>query len=156
MVAFACVLVFAAVPMCVAGLVLLPEVPAVGVGFALGSLVGGAAYCALFALLSVMTRHAVVIGLIYVLIWEGLLGGLLDGIRWLSVTRWSTEIVDGSPASSSSTTCRRRTPWSRLLAVDAPALADRLAAAGLQPHRRRVADHEKSAQGDEPVTRAGA
>ena len=41
-----------------------------------------------------MTRHAVVIGLIYLLVWEGLLGGLLDGIRWLSVTRWSTEIVD--------------------------------------------------------------
>ena len=52
------------------------------------------AYCAIFALLSVMTRHAVVIGLIYLLVWEGLLGGLLDGIRWLSVTRWSTEIVD--------------------------------------------------------------
>ena len=35
-----------------------------------------------------------VIGLIYLLIWEGLLGGLLDGIRWLSVTRWSAEVVD--------------------------------------------------------------
>ena len=41
-----------------------------------------------------MTRHAVVVGLIYLLIWEGLLGGLLDGIRWLSVTRWSAEVVD--------------------------------------------------------------
>ena len=41
-----------------------------------------------------MTRHAVVIGLIYLLVWEGLLGGLLDGIRWLSITRWSAEIVD--------------------------------------------------------------
>ena len=41
-----------------------------------------------------LTRHAVVIGLIYLLIWEGLLGGLLDGVRWLSITRWSAEIVD--------------------------------------------------------------
>ena len=41
-----------------------------------------------------MTRHAVVIGLIYLLVWEGLLGGLLDGVRWLSVTRWSAELVD--------------------------------------------------------------
>ena len=63
-------------------------------GFASASLVGGTAYCAIFALLSVMTRHAVVIGLIYLLIWEGLLGGLLDGIRWLSVTRWSAELID--------------------------------------------------------------
>jgi ABC-2 type transport system permease protein len=93
-VALACVLVFAAVPMLVAGLVLRTDHPEVAVGFAVGSLVGGATYCAVFALLSVMTRHAVVIGLIYVLVWEGLLGGLLDGIRWLSVTRWSTEIVD--------------------------------------------------------------
>jgi len=93
-VALACVLAFGAVPMGLAGLVLLPGSPSFGVGFAVGSLLGGAAYCALFAWLSVVTRHAVVIGLVYLLIWEGLLGGLLDGIRWLSVTRWSSEVVD--------------------------------------------------------------
>jgi ABC-2 type transport system permease protein len=75
--------------MLVAGLVLLPDEPLLAVGFALGSLVGGLAYCAFFALLSVLTRHAVVVGLIYLLIWEGLLGGLLDGVRWLSITRWA-------------------------------------------------------------------
>ena len=93
-VALACVLAFGAVPMGLAGLVLLPGSPSFGVGFAVGSLLGGATYCALFAWLSVVTRHAVVIGLVYLLIWEGLLGGLLDGIRWLSVTRWSSEVVD--------------------------------------------------------------
>ena len=93
-VALTCVLVFGALPMLLAGLVLLPGSPSFAVGFAVGSLVGGAAYCAIFALLSVMTKHAVVIGLIYLLIWEGLLGGLLDGVRWLSVTRWSAELVD--------------------------------------------------------------
>jgi ABC-2 type transport system permease protein len=93
-VAFASVLVFGAVPIGIAGLVLLPGTPSFGLGFAIGSLLGGAAYCALFSWLSVRTRHAVVIGLVYLLIWEGLLGGLLDGIRWLSVTRWSAEVVD--------------------------------------------------------------
>jgi ABC-2 type transport system permease protein len=93
-VAFASVLLFGAVPMLVAGLVLLPGTPSFAAGFALGSLLGGAAYCSLFSWLSVMSRHAVVIGLVYLLIWEGLLGGLLDGIRWLSVTRWSAEVVD--------------------------------------------------------------
>lgn len=93
-VAAGCVLVFGAVAMLVSGLILLPGTPAYGLGFAVGSLVGGVAYCAVFALLSVMTRHAVVIGLIYLLIWEGLLGGLLDGVRWLSITRWSAELVD--------------------------------------------------------------
>ena len=93
-VAGSCVLLFAAVPMLIAGLVLALDDPKLGVGFALGSLAGGLAYCAVFALLSVMTRHAVVVGLIYMLIWEGLLGGLLDGVRWLSVTRWAGAIID--------------------------------------------------------------
>jgi ABC-2 type transport system permease protein len=93
-VAVACVLVFGAVPMLVGGLVLQPDDLAVGVAFAVASLAGGTAYCAVFALFSVLTRHAVVVGLVYLLIWEGLLGGLLDGVRWLSVTRWSGELVD--------------------------------------------------------------
>jgi ABC-2 type transport system permease protein len=93
-VALVCVLAFGAVPMLVAGFILLPSAPSVAVGFAVGALLGGSAYCAVFAWLSVLTRHAVVFGLVYLLIWEGLLGGLLDGIRWLSVTRWSAEVVD--------------------------------------------------------------
>lgn len=92
-VAAACVVVFAAVPLFVAGLVLLTSSPSLAVGFGVGSVAGGLAYCALFALLSVMSRHAVVIGLIYLLIWEGLLGGLLDGVRWLSITRWSEAVI---------------------------------------------------------------
>lgn len=96
-VAATCVLLFAALPMLVAGLVLLVDEPPLAVGFALGSLVGGLAYCALFALLSVLTRHAVVVGLIYLLIWEGLLGGLLDGVRWLSITRWAGAITQEVP-----------------------------------------------------------
>lgn len=94
LVAVGCVLVFGAVPMLVAGLVLNPDDSSFGLAFAIASLVGGTAYCALFALLSVLTRHAVVVGLVYLLVWEGLLGGLLDGVRWLSITRWSGEIVD--------------------------------------------------------------
>ena len=98
-VAVACVLVFAAVPMLLAGLVLRSSDPTVALGFALGALLGGVTYCSLFALLSVVTRYAVVVGLVYLLVWEGLLGGLLDGVRWLSVTRWSAEVV-GAVAGS--------------------------------------------------------
>ena len=100
LVAASCVLVFAAAPLLVAGLVLLLSAPALGLGFAVAGLVGGVAYCSLFALLSVLTRHAIVVGLIYLLIWEGLLGGLLDGIRWLSITRWSGELVDAVASTS--------------------------------------------------------
>ncbi|HYP45374.1 MAG TPA: ABC transporter permease subunit [Propionibacteriaceae bacterium] len=93
-VAGGCVLAFAAVPLLVASLVMKPDTPRLGAGFAVGGLAGGLAYCALFAVASVLTRHAVVAGLIYVLIWEGLLGGLLDGIRWMSVNWWSAAITD--------------------------------------------------------------
>lgn len=94
MVAMGCVLVFACVPILVAGLVLAWGAPHVAVAFTAGALAGGAAYCSLFAFLSVMTRHAVVVGLIYLLVWEGLLGGLLDGVRWLGVTSWSARVVE--------------------------------------------------------------
>ncbi len=94
LVALACVVVFAVVPMLIAALILLSDEPGLAFGFAAGSLAGGAAYCALFAFLSVLTRHAVVIGLLYLLVWEGLLGGLLDGVRWLSVTRWAGAITE--------------------------------------------------------------
>ena len=46
-VAAACTLVFAVVPMVFAGLVLLPDEPALALGFAAGCMAGGLAYCAL-------------------------------------------------------------------------------------------------------------
>jgi len=94
LVALGCVVAFAVVPMFVAALILYTDEPGLALAFAAGSLAGGAAYCAFFAFLSVLTRHAVVIGLLYLLVWEGLLGGLLDGVRWLSVTRWSRAITE--------------------------------------------------------------
>ncbi|HYJ67417.1 MAG TPA: ABC transporter permease subunit [Nocardioidaceae bacterium] len=74
-------------------------------GYGLGTLLGCIAYCAIFLLLSTVTRHAVAAGLLYVLIWEGLLGGLLSGVRWLSVGHWAqalaTSIADDVTLSES-------------------------------------------------------
>jgi ABC-2 type transport system permease protein len=56
------------------------------------ALVAGTTYSALFLALSSLTRHAVVIGLIFVLIWEGLAGGFLSGVAWLSVGQWGIRI----------------------------------------------------------------
>ncbi len=92
-VAVACVAVVTVVSVLAAALVVSPTEPRTALGYAAGALAGAVAYTALFVLLSVLTRHAVVVGLVYVLIWEGLLGGLLDGIRWLSITRWSSAVA---------------------------------------------------------------
>jgi ABC-2 type transport system permease protein len=56
------------------------------------ALVAGTTYSALFLALSAFTRHAVVAGLMFVLIWEGLLGGFLSGVAWLSVGQWGIRV----------------------------------------------------------------
>jgi ABC-2 type transport system permease protein len=55
------------------------------VGFAVACLAGGSAYAVAFLALSVFTSRAFLIGLAYVLIWEGVLAGLLEGTKFLSI-----------------------------------------------------------------------
>ncbi len=55
------------------------------VGFATACLVGASAYAIGFMTLSVFTSRALLLGLGYTLIWEGVLAGLLEGTKFLSV-----------------------------------------------------------------------
>jgi len=64
-------------------------------GWFVASLVAATTYSAFFLALSAFTRHAVVVGLVFVLIWEGLLGGLLSGVAWLSIGQWGITVGDG-------------------------------------------------------------
>ena len=54
-------------------------------GFAGGATIGSLAYCAVFALLSIVTSRAFVVGLVYVFIWEGIVTRLFTGTRILSI-----------------------------------------------------------------------
>jgi ABC-2 type transport system permease protein len=56
-----------------------------GLGFALAAIAGGTAYAVAFATLGVVTSRALVVGLGYTLLWEGVLAGLLDGTRFMSI-----------------------------------------------------------------------
>ena len=94
-VAFGCAVAFAVVPMLVAGLILASSHAQLAFAYSLGALAAGAAYTALFAWLSTISRHAVVLALVYVLLWEGLVG-LLAGVRWVSIKRWASAIVEGT------------------------------------------------------------
>ena len=57
----------------------------VTIGFAVAALVGGTAYAIGFTALGAWTSRALIVGLGYTLIWEGVLAGLLEGTRFLSV-----------------------------------------------------------------------
>jgi len=54
-------------------------------GFALAAIAGGSAYAVAFSALGVVTTRALVVGLGYTLLWEGVLAGLLEGTRFLSI-----------------------------------------------------------------------
>jgi len=53
--------------------------------YSIACLVGGSAYAAAFVALSIFTSRALLLGLAYVLIWEGVLSGLLEGTKFLSI-----------------------------------------------------------------------
>jgi ABC-2 type transport system permease protein len=57
-----------------------------------GAAVAGTAYSALFLAISSVTRHAVIASLMFVLIWESLLGNLFTGVAWLSIGQWGIRI----------------------------------------------------------------
>ncbi|HYI44116.1 MAG TPA: ABC transporter permease subunit [Actinomycetota bacterium] len=100
-VAVAVVTLVAAVPTLIAGLLLSGTAEGLAVGYGIGAAVAGVAYCALFILLAILTRNAVVVGLIYVLIWESLVGNFVPGAQVLSIQQWAlaiTEKVIGSSA----------------------------------------------------------
>lgn len=101
-VAWAATMVLGALPVLAAGLVLDMGDPRQAVAWGVGAAVAGTAYTALFLGLAAFTRHAVVAGLLFALLWEGVLGNVLDGIRWVAVGAWgravATEISPLVPA----------------------------------------------------------
>jgi ABC-2 type transport system permease protein len=62
------------------------------IGAAVGTAIGATVYATVFFALSLVTGRALAIGLIYVLVWEGVLAGLLEGIRVLSIRQYTLAI----------------------------------------------------------------
>jgi ABC-2 type transport system permease protein len=91
-VAVAVTAVTSAVPLFVAGY--LASSARLGAGLAVGAVVGACAYSALFLLLSLVTRRPVLLGLVYILVWEGLLGRFVSGSRVLSIQQYVIAIAD--------------------------------------------------------------
>ncbi len=64
-------------------------------GFFVAAALGICAYTMLFVLLSIATSRPLIIGIGYVFIWEGLLGNLFTGTRYLSIRQYCLGVADG-------------------------------------------------------------
>jgi len=93
LVAIAVIFALGAVPMVLAGLILDSGDPQTALAFGIGSLVAGIAYTGIFIALSVISGNAVTIGLIYALLWEGVMGQYVDGAKALSIQQWSLAVI---------------------------------------------------------------
>lgn len=92
-VAIAVTMAFSAIPTFIAGYILNGNGQQIAVAYTVAALVASIAYSALFLLLGTVSRHAVVIGLVYALVWETLFGSLVAGARTLSVQQWSLALA---------------------------------------------------------------
>jgi ABC-2 type transport system permease protein len=63
------------------------------IGAAIGASFGAAAYVSVFFALSLVTSRALAIGIVYVIVWEGILAGLLEGTRVLSIRQYTLGIT---------------------------------------------------------------
>ena len=84
--------VVSAVPLFVTGI--LADNVHFGLALAIAAVIGAIAYTALFLLLSLVTRRPVLLGLVYILVWEGLLGRFVSGTRVLSIEQYVITIAD--------------------------------------------------------------
>ena len=83
---------FVGVPLFLVGL--LAGSTAVAFALVAAGAVGALAYTALFLAMSLLSRRPVLVGLVYVVLWEGLLGNLLSGTRSLSILQYVITIAD--------------------------------------------------------------
>lgn len=93
-VAVAVTVVFAVLPVAVAMLLVAASPGALVVPFVAGAAAASAVYAALFLCLAVVTRNAVVVGLLYAIVWETTVAGFVPGAQDLSVRQWSLALTE--------------------------------------------------------------
>lgn len=86
--------VLVALPILLAGIVGTGGDPSLGIGYGLAALLGALEYSAVFLALSLVTSRALVIGLAYVVVWEGVVAGLFAGTRIVSIRQHTLAVAD--------------------------------------------------------------
>jgi ABC-2 type transport system permease protein len=91
---------FGAIPEFAAGAIARGFSDKLTLGLLAGAVVASVAYNALFVMLSVLTTRAIAVGLLYLLVWEGLLGNLVGGVRVLSIGQYSVSVANSIAKTS--------------------------------------------------------
>jgi ABC-2 type transport system permease protein len=94
LVAWVVVVVLVAPAVLIAGIVAMDGEPGLGLAYAVAAGFGALEYTAIFLALSLVTSRALVVGLAYVVVWEGAVAGLFDGTRIMSVRQHSLAVAD--------------------------------------------------------------
>ncbi|MGA5560048.1 ABC transporter permease subunit [Streptomyces platensis] len=103
LVAIGVTVAFSALPVLLAGFLLNGNSQQMAVGYAVAAAVASVAYSALFLLFGTITRHAVVFGLVYALIWEAFVGTLIPGAKTLSIQQWALAVGQKAAADGALT-----------------------------------------------------
>jgi len=94
-VAVALTVAFAAIPELAAGLIATGGATKLAAGIFVGALAAAVIYNAIFVMVSVLTSRAIAVGLLYLVVWEGLLANLVSGASELSAGQYSLGIANG-------------------------------------------------------------
>lgn len=65
-----------------------------GTALAAGAAVSATTYCAIFVAVSLLSSRPTLVGLAYILLWEGMLTGFITGTAVLSVTQYGVAVAD--------------------------------------------------------------
>jgi ABC-2 type transport system permease protein len=101
-VSVALTVLFAAVPEYLAGAIATGPGSSLAIGLLVGAIAGSFIYNALFVMLTAVfsPSRALAFGLLYVLLWEGLLSSLVGGVALLSAEHYSLAIANGISPNS--------------------------------------------------------
>ena len=87
-------LALVALPVLVSGVIGRGGNPDLALAYAAAAAIGSLEYAAVFVALSLVTSRALVIGLAYVVVWEGVVAGLFAGTRIISVRQHAVAVAD--------------------------------------------------------------
>jgi ABC-2 type transport system permease protein len=87
-------ILFGAIPVYLAAAIAAGPGSRLAVGLLAGAVAASVIYNALFVMLSALTTRAIAIGLLYLLVWEGLLANLVPGVGLLSAGQYSLSIAN--------------------------------------------------------------